>query len=122
RFAGDLCQWETEYFTAFATASREVDVEPVLEFYKYLAAEIRSAPPHTLYFSIGHGSGWHKLTVGLLLEKRLSGERFAELRRSLKLADRHTDFAYPKSRKLVMGGENRADSPFGWVRLDFRPL
>jgi len=117
RFAVDLCQWEIEYFERIDQHSQRCDLTEVVKFYRSLKKEIESAPANTLYFSLGHGSGWNKLTIGLLLEKRLSRQQFINLRRDLRLADRYTDFEYPKSRKLVMKGNVQAESPFGWVKL-----
>lgn len=121
-FAADLCQWEIEYFRQIAAgAEGRCQVEQALRFYEDLKGEIEEAGADTCYFSLGHGSGWHKLTVGLLLEKHLDRKSFAGLRQKLRLADRHTDYEYPKSRKLVMNGKRSAYSPFGWVKMNLIP-
>ena len=117
RFAADLCQWEIEYFERIDDNPKRCDVIDVLSFYDELKTKIEEAPPDTCYFSLGRGSGWHKLTIGLLLEKRMRRDQFAEVRRRLNLAKNRIDFEYPKSRKLVMNGNNSAYSPFGWVKL-----
>lgn len=117
RFAADLCELELEYFNRVEQTAGKCETEEARLFYEDLREDIAAAGAGTWYFSVGHGSGWHKLTIGLLLEKTLSKDQFTALRRNLRLADHHTDFEYPKSRKLVMRGETRADSPFGWVKM-----
>lgn len=121
RFAADLCQWEIDYFERISQDEQRCDTADVLNSYYELRDEITAAPENVLYLSLGHGSGWHKLTIGLLLEKHLPKEQFAKFRRNKNLSDRYTDFEYPKSRKLVMSGETRANSAFGWVKLSFCP-
>jgi CRISPR-associated protein Csm5 len=117
RFAADLCELELEYFNRVEQAAGRCHTEDARIFYEDLRDNIAASAPETWYFSVGHGSGWHKLTIGLLLEKRLPAREFDILRRNLHLAAQHTDFEYPKSRKLVMLGKTRADSPFGWVKM-----
>lgn len=125
QFAADVCQWEIEFFERLAEGAKDCDCEDVLSFYDKLKAQIAEAseqPATTAcYFSLGHGSGWHKLTVGLLLEKKLGQIKFRELRESLYLGDRHAKFEFPKSRKLVMCGRTRAYAPFGWAKLEIDP-
>ncbi|HKX30236.1 MAG TPA: type III-A CRISPR-associated RAMP protein Csm5 [Blastocatellia bacterium] len=116
-FAADLCQWEIEYFERLDYDPDYCDVTDALSFYDELSVKIKDAPPDTCYFSLGYGSGWHKLTIGLLLEKRIRREEFSEIRRGLNLAKDRLEFEYPKSRRLVMNGAASAYSPFGWVRL-----
>ncbi|HXG67495.1 MAG TPA: type III-A CRISPR-associated RAMP protein Csm5 [Blastocatellia bacterium] len=120
-FAADLCAWERRYFESIRTGLPNCDVEGALAFYEDLQKEVGAAPADTMYFSLGHGSGWHKLTIGLLLEKQTSREQFAQFRRNVRLADRHADFEYPKSRKLIMNGETSAYGPFGWVKMAISP-
>jgi CRISPR type III-A-associated RAMP protein Csm5 len=60
-FAADLCQWEIEYFERIDDRLDHCDVTDALSFYDELNAKIREAPPDTCYFSLGYGSGWHKL-------------------------------------------------------------
>src|SRR5262249_2364423 len=79
RFALDLCDWELDYFGRMPKASATCNVEDVLDFYHGLRHQISSAPADTLFLSLGHGSGWHKMTIGLLLEKRMAKEQFARL-------------------------------------------
>lgn len=117
RFAADLCEWEIEYFRCIRQTAGKCETDLASTFYEEMLGRIKDAPADTLYFSVGHGSGWHKLTIGLLLEKRLSKAQFNELRRKLRLDERHAEFEYPKSRKLVMRGETCADTPFGWVEM-----
>ena len=125
QFAADVCQWEIEYFERLAEGAKNCDCEDVLNFYDRLKPQIEEANQQsaitTCYFSLGHGSGWHKLTVGLLLEEKLGQAKFLELREKLNLAPRHTQFEFPKSRKLVMCGRTHAYAPFGWVKLEIEP-
>ncbi|MBL8191788.1 MAG: type III-A CRISPR-associated RAMP protein Csm5 [Acidobacteria bacterium] len=125
QFAADLCQWEIEYFERLAAETKNCDCDDVLNFYDDLKAQIetvvQSESSSACYFSLGHGSGWHKLTIGLLLEKKLEPAKFLDLRERLNLAPRHIQFEFPKSRKLVMSGRTRAYAPFGWVKMGIAP-
>jgi CRISPR-associated protein Csm5 len=118
RFALDLCDWEIEYFSRIPP-SNGCETGAVLDFYRGLKDQVSSPPDDTIFLCLGHGSGWHKMTIGLLLEKRLNKDEFARLRNVLRLDDRHAEFEYPKSRKLIMVGENEAESPFGWTKCTF---
>jgi len=57
------------------------------------------------------------MTAGILLKECLEEEDFKELRFALKLAPNHTDFPYPKSRKLIMGKPGEGISPVGWIKI-----
>jgi CRISPR type III-A-associated RAMP protein Csm5 len=116
-FALDLIEWELDYLEQIPEGSQQVNVNDVYNFYLDLQKQIEADSDTTCWFSLGHGSGWHKLTIGLLLEQRLSSNQFSSLRQVLKLADRHTAFVYPKSRKLVMRDAQNAYAPFGWVKF-----
>ncbi len=116
-FALDLIEWELDYLDQVPSDIEQVNVDDVYNFYLKLQKQIDPNSGNTCWFSLGHGSGWHKLTIGLLLEQQLSPQEFSRLRRTLRLAERHTDFVYPKSRKLVMCDEWNAYAPFGWVRF-----
>lgn len=119
RFAADLCEFEIEYFDSLQPNEKSYDTESVINFYLDMRDDLAEAPAGTCYLPLGHGSGWHKLTIGLLVEKRLPVAQFANLRQKTNLAPRHTHFVFPKSRKLVMDGERSACSPLGWLKLDF---
>lgn len=116
-FAEHMCQWEIDYFSKVIQDESQCKTDQVLQYYQKRLEEIKAAPDNTLYLSLGHGSGWHKMTIGTLLEKHLPRDKFEQLRRNLKLADQHTDFEYPKSRKLSMSGRMRAAQPLGWVKM-----
>lgn len=121
RFALEICNWEIDYFQKIKQVTKQCEFNNVLNNYyiSYLKKHIEKVPEHTCYLSIGYGSGWHKMTIGMLLEKQLSQKDFIKLRENLRLADKHTAFEYPKSRKLVMLQEHKATYPFGWVKLQF---
>ncbi len=116
-FALDLIEWELDYLEQIPEESQQANVDDVYNFYLDLKDEIDPDSENTCWFSLGHGSGWHKLTVGLLLEQHLSPQQFSQLRQTLRLAERHTDFVYPKSRKLAMRDERTAYAPFGWIKF-----
>ena len=121
KFAADLCEFEIEYFDSLQPDERNYDAEAVINFYLDLRESIADVPANMCFLPLGHGSGWHKLTIGLLIEKKLSLVEFAEMRRATNLARQHTQFIFPKSRKLVMDGERSACSPLGWLKLEFTP-
>lgn len=123
-FALDICNWEIEYFSKIIQTQERCETESVLKLYrdywkKQLETIFNNASENTCYLSIGYGSGWHKMTVGMLLEREL-GDKFKVLREKLGLAKRHTEFDYPKSRKLIK--EGKATYPFGWVKLEFERI
>jgi CRISPR-associated protein Csm5 len=119
-FAKNACELETEYFSKLQTVDEQCEMEQVAKFYgDEMLKEISNATPNTMYFSLGHGSGWHKLTIGELLRKKLSTAEFKVLRSRFKLATDRLDFEYPKSRKLPMSKKYRAARPFGWVKIEF---
>lgn len=118
-FAKKICIYEENYFNRVRERQSKCDVEEVIKFYKKQYLDINTAPANTVYLSIGHGSGWHKLTIGLLLKEHLEQKDFQTLRQQLHLADRHIDFEFPKTRKLPMSGETKSARPFGWVKITF---
>jgi CRISPR-associated protein Csm5 len=89
----------------------------VREFYKDFIEEVGDAKNNTAYLSIGQGSGWHKMTVGLLLKEFLDDEDFIELRDILNLAKHRLAFEYPKSRKLIMEKPGEGVLPVGWLKI-----
>lgn len=116
-FAKDICQRE---YTFFQKKVGGKGVEPLLKFYKKLQADIEQADDHTCYLCLGQGAGWHKMTVGLLLERAKDFD-FKKLRKELRLADKRLNFDYPKSRKLLMKSESEIEDKgvFGWVKIQF---
>jgi CRISPR-associated protein Csm5 len=119
-FAKNTCELENEYFSKLETVKEECEMENVAKFYRdEMLKEINNAAPNTMYFSLGHGSGWHKLTIGTLLRNKLSTADFTDLRKRFGLAKDHLDFEYPKTRKLPMSKKHEAARPFGWVKIEF---
>ncbi|MCS6886381.1 MAG: type III-A CRISPR-associated RAMP protein Csm5 [Acidobacteriota bacterium] len=121
-FSQKVCEWESRYFSRIQNKPDNpdnVELKSILKFYEELKKDIQKADKNTCFLSIGYGSGWHKMTVGMLLEEK--SKRFAETRRALKLADRYLDFEYPKSRKLIMISDTKA-YPLGWIKLQFNQL
>ncbi len=118
-FALDICNWEIEYFSEINQIQDKCETQSLLNLYKdYWKKQLENISANTCYLCIGYGSGWHKMTVGMLLEREL-GDKFKGLREKWGLAKRHTEFDYPKSRKLIMIKEGKATYPFGWVKLEF---
>ncbi len=129
RMAREVCDWELGYFGLV----QGPDCGDVLKFYGDLKSRLDGPEAGTAYVCIGRGSGWHKLTPGILLAKHLSRSEFSRFRQHYGLAaiddrrlerDPHLarfdrrDFIFPKSRKVVVEGE-RAVWPLGWVKLTF---
>jgi CRISPR-associated protein Csm5 len=119
-FALDLIDWELDYLDQIPADHQQVGVNDIYNFYLSLQKKIDADSDTTCWFSLGHGSGWHKLTIGLLLEQHLASTQFSALRQALRLADRHTEFVYPKSRKLAMHNAQDAYAPFGWVKFQLQ--
>ena len=114
-FARDLCDWELHFFQKEVT---DIDVTPVVNFYRKLKTELEQTDSHTCYLCLGQGAGWHKMTVGLLLERAKDFD-FNKLRKTLRLAQDRLNFDYPKSRKLLMKSEQEIQAVFGWVKIQF---
>ena len=114
-FAKDICEWELNFFDKEVSG---IDVKPVLTFYNDLQTRIRNAAENVCYLCIGEGAGWHKMTLGMLLERDPQFD-FAALRKHLHLAHDRLDFEYPKSRKLLMKSENEIQGVCGWVEITF---
>ena len=95
---------------------QDIDVKTVLDFYRDLKCQINNAEDSTCYLCLGQGVGWHKMTIGMLLERDRNFD-FRKLRRTLRLADRRLQFEYPKSRKLLMKSADEIQAVFGWVKI-----
>lgn len=119
-FAKDICEWELNYFSSFPQDPK-CDIQEIIKFYKELQEKINNCPANTIYLSLGHGSGWHKLTIGMLLENDPSWENWQRLADRLGIIDRidKLDRKYPETRKLPMSSETSAITPFGWVKIEF---
>lgn len=122
QFAKDIVDWEIDYFTRIEQKAGYCELDKLIAFYQELQKEISQASADTIYLSVGHSSGWHKLTVGTLLAKKLSTQEFTNMRRNFKLAKDHLDFEYPKTRKLPMVEKYRTTRPFGWVKIEFNKI
>lgn len=112
-FALDVCHWELNFFERYVEG---IDVTPVLTFYHTLKTSIQDADDSSCYLCLGQGAGWHKLTLGMLLEQDHSFD-FRKLRKELRLASGRLNFPYPKSRKLLMASDADIQSVLGWVKL-----
>ena len=116
--ATDVIAWEERYLGRVTG----VDLDPVRRFYERLSERVRTAGGNEAYLCLGRGAGWHKSTVGLLLEEAQDFD-FARFRREGGTAERRgpgfdrTDFEFPKTRKLTMEGGGRPFAPLGWVRV-----
>jgi len=67
-----------------------------------------------LLLPVGWGIGWRGMT-GMLLERNLHGPDGRRLREALRLATRHLNFPFPKSRRLALVDQHA--QPLGWVAL-----
>jgi CRISPR-associated protein Csm5 len=114
-FALDICQWELDFFEQHVQG---IDVSSVTAFYRDLHARISQAGSSQCYLCMGHGAGWHKSTLGLLLEKD-PAFNFRKLRKDLRLASDRLQFPYPKSRKVLMKSADEMQAVPGWVCLEF---
>jgi CRISPR/Cas system CSM-associated protein Csm5 (group 7 of RAMP superfamily) len=114
-FAADICDWELRFFEQRVAG---IDVAPVVAFYRNLRAYIKDASPDVGFVCLGQGGGWHKLTIGMLLERDPTFN-FKRLRRDLQLADDRLSFEFPKSRKLLMTSATDIQGVLGWVKVEF---
>ena len=114
-FALDICKWELNFFEKEVNG---IEVKPILDFYNTLKHQIEHAEKNICYLCIGQGAGWHKMTIGMLLENDKSLD-FRKLRKTLRLAQDRLNFEFPKSRKLLMKSEDEFDSVFGWLEVKF---
>jgi len=114
-FSLDICNWDLKFFEKYV---QDTDVKPILDFYGDLKNRIKNAESSTCCLCIGQGAGWHKMTIGMLLQRDKSFD-FGKLRRELRLADRRLNFEYPKSRKMLMKSDDEIEAVFGWVRVRF---
>lgn len=94
------------------------DFVRVHDFCRDLAAKVEKADDRTAYVSLGWGAGWHRTTVGILLDE-LAPEVFAEVRRRFNLAPHRLLSRFPKTRRLAMDGFLQPRCPLGWVELKF---
>jgi CRISPR-associated protein Csm5 len=116
--AADAIAWELRFLARVTGAQ----VYTIREFYERLSERMRSAAGNEAYLCLGRGAGWHKSTVGLLLEEAEDFD-FARFRREGGIAERRgqgfdrTDFDFPKTRKFIMENSGKPFAPLGWVRL-----
>jgi CRISPR type III-A-associated RAMP protein Csm5 len=109
----------TEYLShTEAIYCRDVLQHPELaDFYeKILPQHIRTLDENSAVLNLGWGIGWRGMTGDLIDKETLKD---AGLRRNLNLAPKHTDFPFPKSRKLAITKD--AITPWGWIKLSFAP-
>ena len=111
--AADICNWELHFFKQQVEG---IEVTPAVDFYRHLKTRIRQAGETECYVCLGQGAGWHKITIGMLLERDQSFD-FRKLRRELRLANNRLNFDFPKSRKLLMKSDDEIQSIPGWVKI-----
>lgn len=111
-FARNICRWEEGYFWSLKQSSN-CNTEKIFQLYKNLTKLITEAPPNTAYLSLGHGSGWHKFTIGTLL---ISNQEMRDLLTEFGIDG---NYRYPKTRKLPMESDFIAGQAFGWVKIEF---
>jgi CRISPR-associated protein Csm5 len=114
-FSLDICDWELNFFEHQV---QDIDVVPILDFYRDLKQRITNAEKSACFLCLGQGAGWHKMTVGMLLERDKTFN-FRGLRRELRLADRRLNLEYPKSRKLLMKSDDEFQGVLGWIEVRF---
>ena len=113
RFAAAVCEWELQFFGRQVSG---IDAGPVLDFYQGLRTKIENSEGQSCYLCLGYGAGWHKQTIGILLERAADFD-FRGLRKKLRLAPERLQFDFPKSRKLFMAAEEKIQAVFGWSEL-----
>jgi len=115
QMALDVCAWELRFFQEEV---KNLNITPVIKFYQNLKQSVQNSDSQTCYLCLGQGAGWHKMTVGMLLEK--DPQFFRELRRRLRLANHRLEFVYPKSRKVLMKESREVEGVFGWIKIKFK--
>lgn len=114
-FARDVCNWEAGYFWSLKQTT-SCNTEKIFKAYEKLTKMINDAPANTAYLSLGHGSGWHKFTLGTLLIRN------PEMRELLNEFGIDGSYRHPKTRKLPMESEFVAGQVFGWVKIEFEKI
>lgn len=91
---------------------------PVTAFFKRLYQELEGLPPDRALLQVGWGGGWHNKTIGHRLDER----QREDVIRSYRLArgQRRRGDPFPKSRRVVVDGQNRPRNPLGWVLLEMK--
>lgn len=114
--ARDICDWELRYFRRVSG----VDCAAVIRFYEGLQSRLATIGGNESLVCLGRGAGWHKSTIGMLLETAVDFD-FIGFRRARGVSERRdidrTGFEFPKTRKLIMDAPGRPAYPLGWVLL-----
>jgi CRISPR/Cas system CSM-associated protein Csm5 (group 7 of RAMP superfamily) len=97
------------------------DFARINAFYEELFNRVDRAAENTAHVSLGWGAGWHRITVGLILDEMADadGLDLFALRRKYALASHRLRSVFPKTRKLVMETPAAPRQPLGWVELKF---
>lgn len=108
----------TEHFLkaelAFLSDKSGEGVQELRRFYEKMQRDTERLGPMEAIIQFAWGSGWKGMTGELLQPDQLT----RDLRVKLRLADRHLDFPFPKSRRLA--GKGEGVQPIGWVKLSFK--
>lgn len=113
--AMNTIELEVEFFSQLA----DYHSTKMGNFYNDLKKKQNELNEKQSLLQVGWGSGWRRMTGPLLTQEDLNQNNFA-LRKNLKLAPKHLDFAFPKSRKIISAnGQNMA---MGWVVLTLTPI
>ncbi|GBC81430.1 hypothetical protein HRbin10_00542 [bacterium HR10] len=101
----------------------QYDLRPIAEFYAELDTMLNALRDGAFLLNIGWGGGWEVKTIGDLLRRVLSPEKFAELRRRYCLGEDprthriDVNAPFPHTRRI--GYEGGAPMyPLGWVRVE----
>ena len=114
KFSLDILNYELNYFKKLNGNYPEKSEK----YCQILKGHIEKAGEDKAYISIGQGSGWHKMTIGILIKEWIGEEYFKFLRDALNLAPRRLDFDFPKSRKLIVKYPPKdIEIPAGWIQL-----
>lgn len=103
--------YEIYYLTKHV--GKEQKLLKMISFYEQLRSSFEKLQDNQAIFQMAWGSGWRGMTGPLLEEQDLT----SQVRKKFKLADKHTVFPFPKSRKVAITSEGAR--PFGWTKITF---
>ena len=102
---------ETEL--AFLKGKSGKPIKGLVSFYQSLAEDQKKLGENEAIIQMAWGSGWRGMTGQLLEAEDIT----PQIRNDFKLAPKHLQFPFPKSRRVVT--VNGADLPMGWAKISF---
>jgi len=91
----------------------------LVTFYQELSERQKTLSDNQTLLQLGWGSGWRSMTGPLLTQEDLNQNNLA-LRKTLRLADKHWKFPFPKSRKIASDVGHSV--PIGWILLSLTAM